>query len=159
MLGEQEKRQLDRGWLVLNMVWAAMLMTLVAYLVLFLFFGDRFPAAVTPGIPPQTLRNAFLALSVATLIGTRYLRGFMLKKLKKPGAAAPPGGNPPLHPVAAKYTTLVVISLAISESVGIYGVVLFLVSRNVGDLVIFIGLSAAAMIYYRPKKEELAGLL
>lgn len=159
MLKEQEKRQLDRGWLVLNMVWGAMLMTLAAYLVLFLFFGDRFPTAVTRDVPLQTLRNAFLALSVATLIGTRYLRSFMLKKIKKPVAAPPPGGNSPLHPVAAKYTTIVVISLALGESVGIYGVVLFLVGRSVSDLVIFIGLSAAAMIYYRPKKEEMAGLL
>jgi len=51
-----------------------------------------------------------------------------------------------------------VISLALSESIGIYGLVLFLLGKNTMDLYLFILVSAGAMIMYRPRKDELLSL-
>jgi hypothetical protein len=53
----------------------------------------------------------------------------------------------------------VIISLALCESVGIYGLVLFFLGKNTMDLYLLLGVSAAAMIYYRPRKDELLNLL
>lgn len=51
-----------------------------------------------------------------------------------------------------------VVSLALSESIGIYGFVLFLLGDSFGTLHIFVGISALAMFFYRPKREELETL-
>lgn len=58
----------------------------------------------------------------------------------------------------AKYTTAVIVSLVLSESIGIYGFVLFLLGDDFRTLYIFIGISALAMFFYRPKREELETL-
>ncbi len=45
--------------------------------------------------------------------------------------------------------------MALSESIGIYGMVLFILSKDSMTLYQFITMSAIAMFYYRPRKEEL----
>lgn len=62
------------------------------------------------------------------------------------------------HPAVGRYTVVIIILAALSESIGIYGVVLFLISKNSLVLYQFITISAAAMIYFRPRKEELLQL-
>jgi hypothetical protein len=57
-----------------------------------------------------------------------------------------------------KYTTAVMVSLALSESIGIYGLVLFFLGSTIQTLYLFMVISACAMIFFRPKKEELAEL-
>jgi hypothetical protein len=59
------------------------------------------------------------------------------------------------HPAVIKYGTAVTISLAFSESVGIFGFVLFLVSHDFQALYTFTAISAIAMIYHRPRMQEL----
>jgi hypothetical protein len=51
-----------------------------------------------------------------------------------------------------------VASLALSESIGVYGLVLFFLGESFRTLYIFIGISALAMLLYRPKREELETL-
>ena len=50
------------------------------------------------------------------------------------------------------------LSLAISESIGVHGFVLFLLGGDFKTLYIFIFISAIAMLVYRPKVEELGQL-
>ena len=59
------------------------------------------------------------------------------------------------HPAVGKYLTVIVIVTAFSESVGIYGVVLFLISKDALSLYQLMILSAIAMVVFRPTKEEL----
>ncbi len=47
------------------------------------------------------------------------------------------------------------LSLALSESIGIYGLVLFFLGDSFQTLYIFIGISALGMFHYRPKREEI----
>jgi len=51
-----------------------------------------------------------------------------------------------------------VISLALSESIGLYGFVLFLLGDGFRTLYIFVGISALALFFYRPKREEIETL-
>ena len=65
---------------------------------------------------------------------------------------------PPLKdqpPVIGKYTSAMLLSLALSESIGIYGLVLFFLGDSFQTLYIFIGISALGMFNYRPKREEI----
>ena len=61
-------------------------------------------------------------------------------------------------PYIAQYATAVIVSLALSESIGIYGFVLFLLGGGFKTLYTFIGISAVAMVFYRPKREEMEKL-
>jgi len=72
-------------------------------------------------------------------------------------SAKPPLISNQASPIA-KYATAMVVSLALSESIGIYGFVLFLLGDNFRTLYIFVGISALAMLFYRPKREELETL-
>ena len=49
----------------------------------------------------------------------------------------------------------VVVWLALSESVGVYGFVLFLLGGGFGTLYIFVALAALGMLYHRPRLHEL----
>jgi hypothetical protein len=52
-----------------------------------------------------------------------------------------------------------IVSLALAESVGIYGFVLSMIGQNPIDLYLLLVVSAATMYYYQPREDELAALL
>ena len=58
----------------------------------------------------------------------------------------------------SKYIAAMIVSLAMSETIGIYGLVLFMLGKNTMDLYLLIFISAAAMFYYRPQKEKIIEL-
>lgn len=62
------------------------------------------------------------------------------------------------HPLLQKYISAMMVALALSESIGIFGFVLFLLGKNALDLYILIAVSAAAIVAYRPKRDELLDL-
>ena len=64
--------------------------------------------------------------------------------------------NQPLF--VGQYIPAVITTLALAESIGIYGLLLFLLGGDFKTLYTFIIVSALAMIFYRPKREELERL-
>jgi hypothetical protein len=150
MIAEQE---MDPGLRTLKIIWSAMLMSVAVYLVVGLVVAPRMPSAFT-GDTFATLRMALYILGFATLIAARYIRKLILGREDR---SVDPAQVQPSS-LMAKYTSAVIASLAVCESVGIYGLVLFFLGRNSTDLYVLLGISAAALFYYRPRKEELAGL-
>jgi hypothetical protein len=59
----------------------------------------------------------------------------------------------------AVYTKATVITLALAESIGIFGLVLFFLGDSFQVLYLFIAVSAAVMFYYRPKRDELEAFI
>ena len=151
MITEQE---MSRGMMTLKIIWSAILMSLAIYAVV--------GRLIAPSLPPPldgegfaTLRLALYAIGVATVIGSRYVRKLILAGGSRP--AGPLRERP--GSVMPRYTGAVIASLAMCESVGIYGLVLYILGRDATDLYLLLGIAAAAMVYYRPKREELAGLV
>jgi len=60
--------------------------------------------------------------------------------------------------IIGKYVTAMLVSLALSEFIGIMGLALFFLGDNFQVLYIFMAISAVAMFFYRPKREELETL-
>jgi hypothetical protein len=150
MINEQE---IDRGMITLRIIWSAILVSLGIYLVV--------GRMVAPNMPPAmgdealgTLRIALYTLSIATLVASRYVKKLILARGSRSAGAIQASPSP----VMPRYTSAVIASLAMCESVGIYGLVLFLLGKDITDFYILLGVSAAAIAYYRPRKEELAGL-
>ena len=59
------------------------------------------------------------------------------------------------HPAVVKYGTAVIVSIAVSESIGILGFGLFLLSKDFKNLYILAAISAMAMLYHCPQRREL----
>jgi hypothetical protein len=147
------EKDMDRVMAILKIIWMALLGSLAVYLIV--------GRLVAPVLMPQLggeafrmLRTALYALGFVTLIAAGYVRRLIL---------APRG--PSAGPTQArqysglqKYSSAVIASLAMSESIGIYGLVLFLLGKNTMDLFLLVGISAAAMFYFRPRKDELLNL-
>ena len=159
MIRNKDMEKIDRGLLPLNVIWAAMLVSLFIYLFVGLYIEDNLHVT-TERATVATLRNILCAVSVITLFTTRSVRKLIL--YGKSGRAAVDanqssyqGGQPS---VLSKYTSATVVSLAMTESIGTCGLVLFIIGKNEVDLYSFVLISAATMLVYRPKRSEIISL-
>jgi hypothetical protein len=90
-------------------------------------------------------------VGLATLFAVGFVRRLVWKGIRRPDGQPPP----PAAAAMPGYTAAVVASLAMCESIGIYGLILFLLGRSTTDLFLLLAVSAAAMVFHRPKREEL----
>lgn len=153
---QDEMKRLDAGWKVILLIWGAILASLGVYLIVCINVGKLGEVNINPDFPLTTIRYALFAVACVTLVGVHIFRKFLLA----PGRSA--GNSMQLssgqHPAIAKYTLIVVITSALLESIGINGVVLFLAARDTRSLYQLLIISAAAMIYFRPRKQELINM-
>ena len=154
MLEPQEREAIEKGFLPVLIIWGAMLASLLIYVLICHLADEQIHKVPRPEFPIALIRNILMGVGGAALVLAYYMRRLMLRV--RPEGSVP---DSPLHtgqPKAlAKYTVAVIISLALCESIGIYGVVLFFLGADFQILYIFIGASAIAMYFFRPKKEEL----
>ena len=61
---------------------------------------------------------------------------------------------PTATPAKNRYFLTVLVSMALIESIGLYGLLLFYLGDGVNSLFIFSGLSALGLFLYRPKLAE-----
>ncbi len=157
MLGPEEREAIEKGFLPILIIWGAILASLFIYIFISHMAGDQIRRPENPEFPIDLMRNILFGLAGAELLVAYYLRKRMLRG--QPEGPAPDIPLSPEQPKAlARYATAVIISLAICESIGIYGLMLFLLGDEYQTLYIFIGISAIAMFFFRPKREELVEL-
>ena len=155
-----QKGAFENKLLVIWIIWVAMVGSLVIYIVICNLIGDQVRRPMGPDFSLELLRNIFFGIGIASLIATHFIRKFILGKPS--GRSMPVSTSPPspqdTTTIYARYTTAMIISLALCESVGIYGLVLFFLGGSFQTLYTFIIFSAAGMFYYRPKREEIEAL-
>jgi F0F1-type ATP synthase membrane subunit c/vacuolar-type H+-ATPase subunit K len=160
MLALSEKEAIEKGFITLKIIWMAMFGTLFIYVIICHKFGYEIRQTSNTQIPITQLKYIFLGLSIGALFLANHLRRIMLT-VRSNGAGMSLLGQQSYskQPQAlGKYTIAVVVSLALSESIGMFGLVLFFLGDSFQTLYTFIIISAFAMLYYRPKQEELATL-
>ncbi len=150
----------ERELLVLWIIWASMFGFLFFYVFFCHQWGDQIRRTASPNFPLDLMRNILYGIAIFTV--------FLIHILRKSMIIARSGGSGPMSlkssllsnkpSFLAQYRKAMVVSLALSESIGIYGFVLFLLGDGFRTLYIFIGISALAMFFYRPKREELEAL-
>jgi hypothetical protein len=160
MMEAQEKDTIDKGMRTLWLIWGAMLGSLLIYIFLCHQLGEGFRSGAGADIPIDLLRKIFFGVAAAALLTGYYLRRFLLKARSEAARSAMVRRAAALNqlPFVTQYTAVVIVSLALSESIGIYGLVLFLLGGGFKTLYIFIAVSALAMVFYRPKREEMERL-
>lgn len=153
---EMEMKQIDSGWRVILVLWGAILASLGVYLVVCIVMEKKLLINISPNLPMETIKIALFGVSFITLFVVNYLRKFLLRSGNSFGNSSQPSS--PQHPAVGKYTVIVIITSALLESIGIYGVVLFFMAKDTLSLYQLVIMSALAMIYFRPRKDELLNL-
>jgi DMSO reductase anchor subunit len=145
--------ELDKEFLRLKIIWFGMLGSLVIYLIIGLQIGANIQAAMdksTFGV----LKTVLYLFTLIIIVITRYVRRFILPGKSRNGQAIQD-----FQPLTLqKYTTAMIVAWALLECIGIFGLILFLLGKNRMDLYLLIMISAVAMLWYRPKKDDLIGL-
>lgn len=124
--------------------------SLVGALVLYMGMAHVVPLQASPGVPVAVLLGVFVALSVGIALGSLAHRSRALSGPIRRGELDPtsPEGR-------AKAFPAFIVNLALSESVGIYGLVLAFLSGRAG-LAIPFGLAGLALLYlHRPTAPDL----
>ncbi len=154
MIDPNAEAQLEKVWMVSRIVWAALLGTLGVYLLVAEILEDK----LTPvkNIPFELLKNILFGISVAVFIAAFFIRKSIIGSVDDGAPAAPAKSPSPLAqaPGGGRYFVAIIASCGLSESIGICGFVLFILGQDSPTLYQFIGISALAMLVYRPRKDE-----
>jgi hypothetical protein len=174
------ERELDRGLTTLKIMWIAMLGSLAVYLLVAHQTGADWQPALD-GDKFAKLRVIIYLISLVNLFLPRYVKRRVLStkaRPKKPPAALGHlmtpllglavalsgkgrGRSSPLafeNAVLQKYVSATILTLATYESIGIYGLVLFYLGKSTVDLCVLVLVSAVAMVFNRPNRDELIRL-
>ena len=157
MLEKEEMQHLQKNWKVNMIIWGAIFASLPVYLIICKLLDKQQLVGQDPDLPMETIAIVLIVASIVTLFVTSLIRKKLIKVENSRVIVSDETGLsvPWVHQVTARYTAAMVISAALSESIGIYGLVVFLLSQNFVLFYQFLFLSAAGMLYYRPRKEEL----
>ncbi|MEW5725286.1 MAG: hypothetical protein AB1896_19385 [Thermodesulfobacteriota bacterium] len=157
------RKALPIAWIL----WGALLGSLVIYLVVAYVISQQTPPE--SDLPADSLQKPLLyvlaLLGAGLIVLSHFVRRLLLRPKTGPAPAAQPGPGPIVtpfpgqHPLVGKYLAALLVSLALCEAIGIFGLVLFFLGRDMMTLYVFIAVSAAAMVYHRPKEEELSEFL
>ncbi len=143
---EQLKTDLILPWLIVGM----MLAMLAAYTVICHTLGERIQQPL-PEAQRGLIRTVLYTVAIVTFPLTNLIRHIQLRL----NQTMPPRSHT-AHENDAKrrYLTTIIVSMALIESVGIFGLVMFVLGDGFNTLHIFIGLSVLGLFLYRPKADE-----
>jgi hypothetical protein len=154
MISDEE---LKKGLMTLNIIWIAVLMSLVIYLFVSLQVKENLQTSMNAAAF-TTFKSILYGIAAITLVITRFVRKFILSSKGGNNQTVQSGKVLTQHPALSKYTIAMLVSLAMTESIGIYGLVLFFLGKNTMDLYLLIAISGVAMFFYRPNKEDIINL-
>ncbi|WP_373501809.1 hypothetical protein [Desulfococcus sp.] len=132
---------LQKHFNVIRIIWLAMLTSLGIYLVVSRLVGDAVRQEVGNGVALDLMRRILISISAALLIFMDVFRKRMMKP--RPGMT--------VAAVVQRYSLMSLVSFAVAESIGIFGLVLYFLGDAEAYLYFLIGISALAMFYYRPR--------
>jgi hypothetical protein len=149
---EQLKDVLRKAWIV----WAAMFCSLPIALMACITMADKLKSFAVQDLPFSISRNILLVLSAVIFIMIGNIRRFQLhgKSIAQRAARTAPAERGP-DQILLKYMSVLLISLVLSEVIGVFGVLMFILSADVQPLYLFIALSAMAMLMHCPKFSEI----
>jgi hypothetical protein len=143
-----------------SVVWLAFLISLGLYLFICHFFEETVRTSIGMRYPVTTISKTLLGASVAVAILSSYFRRWILSvkfgiQRNRVGDRMP---GPTTSVLTAVYLPAVIVPLALSESIGVFGMVLFFLGDNFRSLYLFLAISAISMYYHKPKMNEIEHL-
>jgi len=133
-------------------IWAGFLLTLVVYLIICEILGIQTGAEANAELPLIWIRTGAYALAIILfpiITGLKYLI------LKPRSETQTPTQTPPRSPDSSRYLAAVVLALALADSIGTLGFLLFLMDDDYRTLYMFMGMSVICMLIHRPRQAEI----
>jgi hypothetical protein len=160
MIDPKEQEVLSKAMKINWAIWAAMVSSIGIYILVAHLTEGKIRIAEGAGEVFGLLRNILLLVGIGELVLIPLIRRVMLRPSARSLMLGAPSSSltPQSHPAAALYSAALVVSLAIAETVAIYGLVLFFLSGDFNTLYLFAALGAAGMLVHRPKGGELEQL-
>ncbi|MBF0230520.1 MAG: hypothetical protein HQK63_13205 [Desulfamplus sp.] len=146
---------LKKGFLRIWIIWGAMFASLLMYVVICHILQPTWTPLINEQFPIKTFKNGLFIAAIVAFFLSNYIRKFILKSESQLARFREIAARTNIDPVIFKYQTAVIISLAISESIGIFGLIIFFLSKDINTFYIFIAISAASMIYNIPRANEI----
>lgn len=153
----QEKKDMKKGMRTIWIIWLGILYSLYMYVKICHLQQSELPYVSEANLPLELIKYVFYGLSIIVLFATHYVRKSMLSKksCKSEEKIIQHAAKINKPASVVKYTVAVFISIALSELIGIFGLIFCFISGDFKTLYSFIAISAIAMIYFCPKKKEL----
>ena len=133
----------------LRMPWVitgSMVFSLMMYVLLAHLLGAELQGTISLAEEQRILiRTVFYIVAIITLPMTNLLRHVMIRLNQ-----TMPGPYSPMR----RYLVTVLVSMAMVETIGLFGLIMFVLGDDFNNLYIFTGMSALGMYLYRPKANE-----
>ncbi len=126
-----------------------MFLMLPTYLLICHFLADDIQLHL-PEQQRSIIRTVLYILAIIGFPMTNLIRHIQLRLNQ-----TMPGDTPAKN----RYLVTIIVSMALSESSGIFGFIMFILGDDFNTLYIFTGMSALAMFLYRPKIEEYTSVI
>ena len=161
-LNSEQKRKPIGELLIYYVLWGACLASLVVYLIICHLIGSEYGNIGFDNDILWFLRGILAFISVTSLVFAYFIRKFMLtvpsedskqrviQRILTAIVLFPSFGKNAL----ARYGTAIILSIICAQSIGIFGLILFLINGEFVTLYIFVFSSATALYYFRPKYDE-----
>jgi len=134
------KSDLFLPWVIVGL----MLVTLMAAVVVCQSMGAQIQHPLAEDAR-ELIRAVLYIIAIVTFPMTNLIRYIQLRlNQTMPGS----------KPAKSRYLLTVIVSLSLIESVGLFGLVMFVLGDDFNTLYIFTGLSALGLYLYRPKQAE-----
>ncbi len=156
-LKQEDNDALKKGIVRIWIIWWVMFLSLCIYVVICKLIEPTWIPLVTPDFPINTLRDVLYGASIIVLFLSDYIRKFILKSQSSTQFTRfnQLAAQTNMPASLLRYQTAVNISLAFTESIGIFGFIIFILCKDINTLYIFVGTSAAGMIYHIPRMGDI----
>jgi hypothetical protein len=158
MSQENKTESFEKGMMITRIIWAAIFGSVFIYVIVcHVVAGGGFRSEISRGIPLDLIRNILFGVSIFVLFLAYFIRRHIVSVKQGDSINMPSSSAAPLDlaQFLPKYMVAILISCVLSEVVGIFGLFLFLVGDSFQNLYLFIGVSAIALFYFRPRNEEI----
>ena len=158
------EQKLNKEWAKITLIWGVALGLLVIYLVICKIFGSQLQIDVFPDSHDDQIKfmkYGLYAASVLTIVFTIFIRKFLFRAWEGSDIVNLDLQAQDIAKQQAlkKYAIITFMVMATLQNIGIFGVILFFFSGDSTALYKLLIVSAAAILYFRPRKEELLRLM
>ncbi len=165
-LDEADVQKLNTGLRTTTVIWAAFLAAQVVYLIVANVMQGVFVSDIKTDDTFAFVAYALYVISIFCLLTAYFLPKVFLKRSGAitstviRSASSMAGGAPASSIDAANsmYITAKILSISFCESIGIFGLILRILNTDFLSMYVLVAISAAALIYFRPRKKELYDL-
>ena len=161
VMNDDEEGQLDGAWTTILFMWVGLPLSLGIYIAIAIAMGDMgMGKPEGPADPYAVMGYVMYALVVVQLPAAYLIRKAVINGQVRSKLAVGFGLIKALLPQTAtgRYLAAVMVSAAVIQCIGIYGLILYVTNADYFALYFMVGLAAIAQLYLRPRKQEFLDL-